>query len=420
MGVGLAAIRDIVTFFKTQPADANGFRNPVFGSIKYTLGTGTSQSGNFMKTFIHLGFNEDLTGKKVFDAIFPIVAARQTNINMRFAVPGGGGGPRTEHRAYGQASVRAFSPEYYDDITEREGGIFTRAALSNTIPKVFLLYTSSEMWSLQCSPVLTDAYGQYDLKQPDELRIYYIAGAQHSVGLYGAVNWNPERSVYPGSSMVDGNPVMRALWIDLEQWVVNGTEPPESSVPAIRNKTLVFPDELKFPVMKGLSWTVNGNKVPIPEFKYRGIISGLSLLDFGPEFNEYDESGITTVLPPAYLGKDYAIMVSQIDEDGNETGGIRTPELSVPLGTSMGFNYDARTYLEDLYGLNGSFIPFHRTKAERIQAGDTRLSLEERYGSREVYISEIEKAVNELIVQRLLLPEDGKKILQKAKNQTIF
>lgn len=420
MGIGMAAIRDIVTFLKDAENDSEGNKNPVAGKVKYSFGTGTSQSGNFMKTFIHHGFNESLKGEKVFDAIVPIVGARQNNINMRFAVPGGGGGPRTEHRAYGQTSVRAFKADYFDEISGRTGGIFSRSEQSNTTPKVFMLLTSSEFWALQGSMLLTDAYGQKDIEQPNDLRIYYIAGAQHSVGPYGPIRWNPDRTVYPSASLVDGNGVVRALWIALEEWVINGTEPPESQAPSIKDKTLVFPEDLKFPQIKGVAWESNGNQTSIPDFDYKGIINNLSLLNFGSEFDEYNETGITVLLPPAYLGKDYAIMVSEINKDGNEIAGIRTPELVAPLGTNLGFNYDSRTYLEDLSGLTGSFIPFHKTKTDRLKAGDTRLSLEERYGNKETYVKKVEKAAHNLIEQRLLLPFDAKKIIQNAKNTTIF
>jgi hypothetical protein len=420
MGVGLAAVRDIVSFFRHEAQDDSGVQNPVAGGIRYAIGTGTSQSGNFMKTFIHLGFNEDLQGRKVFDAVFPVVGARQTNINMRFAVPGGGGGPRTDNTAYGQTSVRAFAPGYTDDITGRQGGIFTRASKTGTTPKVFMLLTSSEMYALQASPVFTDAYGQKDLEQPDDLRIYYLAGAQHSVGSYGSPRWNPESTVYPAGSMVDGNPVLRALWIALEDWIIRGVEPPDSRMPSISDQSLVFPEDLHYPVMKGLTWDVQEEMVPIPPFQYLGIINNLTRLDFGPDFDEYDESGVTSLLPPANLDEDYAIMVSQVDEDGNEIAGIRTPELQAPLGTSFGFNYDSRLYLEDLSGLTGSFIPFHVTRADRLSAGDERLSLEERYGSHERYVSEVTDAAEDLVEQRLLLPEDAEKAIDKAKNSVIF
>ena len=100
MGLGLAALRDMVAFFRRDGKDAAGTPNPLGSHIKYAIGTGVSQSGNFMKTFVHLGFNEDQEGKRLFDALFPIVAARQTHINARFALPGGGGGLR------GASSVR--------------------------------------------------------------------------------------------------------------------------------------------------------------------------------------------------------------------------------------------------------------------------------------------------------------------------
>lgn len=420
MGIGLAAIRDIVSFFKEDSIDERGVRNPVYGKVKYTFGTGTSQSGNFMKTFVNLGFNTNLKGGKVFDAIFPIVAARQNNINMRFAVPGGGGGPRTEHRAFGQTSVRAFTADYHDEITGLTGGLLARSKNSNTMPKVFMLLTSSEMWSLQASPLFTDTYGTQDLQQPENVRIYYLSGAQHSVGLYGDLIWDPKSTLYPGSTMVDGSPVQRALWIALEEWIVKGIDPPGSQIPEIRNKTLVFPEELNFPKMKGVKWKTREGMETIPEFNYRGIINNLSQLDFGYEFNEFDESGIATILPPAYSGHDYAIMVSQIDADGNEIAGIRSAEILAPLGTSLGFNYDSRIYLEDLAGLKGAFIPFHKTKQDRLASGDERLSLEERYGNQQGYINAVKKALESLVGQRFLLKEDADKILLKSKKNLIF
>lgn len=418
MGLGLAAVRDIVSFFRDSQKDSYGWENPLYGHIKYTIGTGTSQSGNFMKTFLNLGFNEGLKGKRVFDAIFPIVASRQTNINMRFAVPGGGGGVRTEHRAYGQLSVRAFPADYYDEISGRKGGILERAKKTGTEPKIFMLLTASELWILQTSPLFTDAYGTKDLNQPSNLRIYYIAGAQHSVGLQGQVDYRPDQALYPNSSMVDGSGVNRALWIALEEWVTKGIEPPLSEIPTIKNKTLVFPEELKYPAMKGLVWSKSGKR--IPDFVYKGYINNLSLIELGPEFNEKDESGISSNVPPAVFGKDYAIMVSQIDNDGNETGGILTPEILAPTGTNFGYNYDPRPYIIDQSGLRGAFIPFHKTKKERIEAGDERLSLEERYGTHEGYVNAVKKAAELLVSKRLLLPEDAGKIILKAQKSDIL
>ena len=112
MGVGLAALRDTVGFFRKSTADATGTANPLAGRITHAIGQGTSQSGNAMKTFLHLGFNQALDGGKVFDGLYAHVAARQTNINTRFAVPGGGGAIRTDHTAFGQTAPRGLAADY--------------------------------------------------------------------------------------------------------------------------------------------------------------------------------------------------------------------------------------------------------------------------------------------------------------------
>ena len=101
-----------------------------------SIGQGTSQSGNAMKTFLHLGFNQSLDGSKVFDGMYAHVAARQTHINTRFAVPGGGGGLRTDHTAFGQTAPRALDKDYVDDLTGRKGGVMTRCAASAHLPEV--------------------------------------------------------------------------------------------------------------------------------------------------------------------------------------------------------------------------------------------------------------------------------------------
>ena len=61
LGIGFAATRDIVDFFRHATADAHhrqSRRRPRHASVAL----GTSQSGNFIKTFVHLGFNEEAAG----------------------------------------------------------------------------------------------------------------------------------------------------------------------------------------------------------------------------------------------------------------------------------------------------------------------------------------------------------------------
>jgi hypothetical protein len=418
MGLGLAVVRDYVSFFHKQAKDSFGTPNPVAYKIRFTIGTGISQCGNFMKTFIHLGFNQALDGCKVFDGIYAQVAARQTQVNARFAVPGGGGGIWNDHTSFGQTAPRGFAADYEDSLTGRRGGILKRATATDTVPKIFLGFSGTEFWVLQGSPVLTDAFGAKDLVQPKNVRIYSYASTQHG-GPAGAT-WAPKASIYPAGVMNQHNDTFRALFFDLVDWVTKGIMPPESQTPKISNGTLVKPDKLVFPVMKGLSWPVNGTQTPIPEFKYLGWYNNWSLLDFGLRYRAQDDSGIAEYLPPHNMSKEYAIMVPQVDKDGLEIAGIRTVDIQAPLGTSLSFNYTAVPGRKDLFWLSGAYIPFHKTKAERLAAGDTRLSLEERYGSQEGYVKAVTAAAEKLVFQRFLLQEDADAIIAKAKANPIL
>jgi hypothetical protein len=416
MGVGLAALRDTVSFFRSKAADASGRANPIAGSIKHTIGQGTSQSGNAMKTFLHLGFNQALDGSKVFDGMYAHVAARQTNVNTRFAVPGGGGGLRTDHTAFGQTAPRGLDKDYVDDVAGRKGGVMTRCAENNTCPKFFLGLSGTEFWQLQGSPVLTDAYGLRDLTQPANARVYYYSSTQHGgAGGTRSIMYAPAAAVYPVGTVVHFNDTFRALFLDLEDWVTKNTEPPPSQVPQIADGTLVRPEQLRFPVMKGLTWAANGTQTPIPDFNYLARYNGFPLLDFGPQYKPQDESGIATQLPPFYTGRDYAILVPQVDPvTGLTRAGIRSVEAQAPVGTSVEFNYVATPGIVDLVNLSGAFIPFHKTEAARIAAGDTRPSLESLYGTQAGYVAKVTEAANTLVAQRLLLPRDADRIIREA------
>jgi hypothetical protein len=418
MGLGLAALRDYVTFLRTAEKDSFGNTNPLAGRITHVIATGISQSGNFLKTFIHLGFNEARGGQRVFDGVFSHVAARHTQINARFSTPGGGVGFRTDHTALGQTAPRALGKDFHDPLTGRTGGVMKRSAQSGTSPKYFLAFSGTEFWVLQGSPVLTDVYGTEDLEQPENVRIYHFASSQH--GGTGTVSWNPSNSLYPAGTMNQHNDTFRALYLALEDWVVRGVAPPASRIPRISDGTLVRPEEVVFPVMKGVSWTVGGTRVPIPEFKYLGWYNNWAALDFGPRQIPQDDSGIADYLPPRPLGKDYAILVPKVDADGLDLAGIRTVDIQAPLGTSLGFNYAADPRQKDLLGLTGGYIPFHQTKAARLLAEDSRLSLEERYGSQDGYVDAVRRATATLVEQRFLLDEDARRLVRAASERRIL
>ncbi len=238
------------------------------------------------------------------------------------------------------------------------------------------------------------------------------ASTQHS-GPAGA-RWDPAQSLYPAGVMNQHNDTFRALFFALEDCVVRGIEPPQSRIPRIADGTLVRPQEITFPVMKGLSWPVDGKPVPIPDFEHRGWYNPWPALDMGPRFVEQDESGIADYLPPRRLGKAYATLVPKLDADGLEIAGIHSVEVQAPVGTSLGFDYPADPLVKNLYRLPATYIPFHKTKAARLATGDSRLSLEERYGTQQGYVDAVRAAAARLVKQRFLLPEDAGRLIEEA------
>jgi hypothetical protein len=137
-------------------------------------------------------------------------------------------------------------------------------------------------------------------------------------------------------------------------------------------------------------------------------------LDFGPQW----KSGIVSIEPPK-VGKPFGVLVPQTDADGNDLGGVRLPELQVPLATYTGWNLrDASIGAPDQrLSFLGSFIPFARTAAEREKSGDPRLSVAERYSSREQYMGKFSVAAMKLIHDRFLLREDLAAVLERGERE---
>ena len=62
LGIGYAATRDLTSFLRYAEKDDTGAPNPVAKQVKWALSRGSSQSGNFIRSYIHLGFNQDESG----------------------------------------------------------------------------------------------------------------------------------------------------------------------------------------------------------------------------------------------------------------------------------------------------------------------------------------------------------------------
>ncbi|HEY7300636.1 MAG TPA: alpha/beta hydrolase domain-containing protein [Xanthobacteraceae bacterium] len=408
-GLGFAATRDFAAFLRGDAADSSAV-DPLAGGIDHTLIFGSSQSGRWIRTFIDLGFNESESHKRVFDGAIPHKASNRGAFNVRFAQPTRlSGTQHTEAQYPGQESPQTWDVST-DPISGVTGGQLERCRKSQTCPKITATVTDSEYWQAMMALNTTDAAGKKDLSIPPQVRLYLFAGTQHG----GGDQLRQPPLVQPKPPLacqlpVNSNsffPAQRALLVALREWVVSGKEPPASTFPTIARKSLVPLGEVKYPY------------VPAAEFSTRGIAAQRVHLDRGPDFHEIDITGI--MAEPPRTGTAYPVLVPQIDADGNPVDGLRNTAVEVPLGTYTGWNVRKAGFSEgDSCDLIGAFIPFFRTKAERIAAGDPRPALEERYPTHETYVEKVRAAAAKLVADRFLLPGDADLIVSQAQAATI-
>jgi hypothetical protein len=391
VGTGPAAIRDTMSRLKYGAASELGFGR---GAIKHAIAFGISQSGRFLRTYMYYGFNEDEAHRKVFDGVMAHVAGSgRGSFNHRFAQPSRDGHPY----------INFFYPTDifpFTDTAERDpetgqvDGLLTHAGKPDLQPQVFYTNTSYEYWGRSASLYHTTVDGQKDVALPENVRGYLLAAGQHGVAAFP-----PSRTI--GQQMnnpLDYRWVMRTLLVSMQRWVADGVPPPPSALPKIADGTLVTPDKLKFPHVPAV------NVATVPHKAYRA--------DYGPDFVS---KGIVTKEPPV-IGNAFAILVPQVDADGNELAGIRVPELAVPVATYTGWNlFNERSGPPNVVSsMQGSFIPLAKTRADRERLNDPRKAVDERYQSREQYLALITKAADDLVSKGYLLKADVARIVEQA------
>jgi hypothetical protein len=404
LGIGFAATRDINAFFR-RAAQNEG--NPIAGRITHAIAQGISQSGNFIKTFIHLGFNQDEANRIVWDGANDHIAGRQLAMNIRFATPSGAA------NLYEAGSEPPLWWGEHEDKTRgrKPASMLDRCRATKTCPKIFETFGSAEFWGLRMSPNLFGANADTDIALPANVRRYYFPGTTHGGGRGG---FSTEVPAAPGACDLPNNPnpqaeQMRALIVALSNWVTKNAEPPASVYPRLDRGELARPDHaaLGFPLIPG---------APLPNNLFNPLLD----YDFGAEFRYADLSGVMTIVPPT-IKRILPIVVPKMDADGNETSGIASPLHQAPLGTYLGWNVTRGGFYKGrVCGFAGGFIPFARTKAERMATGDPRLSLEERYKDHAGYVAAVKTAVERLLNQRFLLPEDAARLIRQAEDSNVL
>ena len=374
-GLGFAAFRDAASWIKHD--------REALVRADHTLSFGSSQSGRFLRTFLYLGFTTDESGRQVFDGVMPHIAgASGIDLNR----------PGAEPISLGMFTATAFpfaDAALRDPVTGAVDGILGNVRSRGRQPLVFYTNTGVEYWGggRVASLVHSTPDGKNDLIPPENVRVYFFAGTQHGPGAFPAP---------PGGTRQEmGNPTdywwtMRALLTAMKDWVVDGVEPPPSRHPRFADGNLVPPTEVNFPAIPDVRSPRDrtaGTRQPNPWLNDRG--------------------GEGEALP---------MFVPQVDTDGNETSGIRHPEVAVPLATYTGWNFthpdagDPNT----LVALAGGYVPFPATLKARETTNDPRPSIEERYASREDFLAQVEAAGRDLIDQRYLLADDLAPVLERA------
>jgi hypothetical protein len=300
IGAGLLAVRDLSSWLRESHDRVFSF--------------GISQSGRFLRQFLHDGLNLDENGRQVFDGVFThITGGRRGEFNGR----------------YGQPSLtHPLSPAYgrpYD-----MGGLLSRQRAAGGVPKVVSTNSSWEYWRGDGALLHQDAETGEDLPEDADTRTYLLSASDH----YGAT---PLKDLLPAANPVhhlDVAPLLRGLFVGLERWVCDGVEPPPSCVPRRANGTLVEREKVlgRF------------RDVVLPDPAH---------LPWTPEIDPASWSW------PLALGKPKVALVSDVDEGGNEVAGIRLPAVAAPVAAYTGWN--PRVPVEGLpdvlYEFVGSRLP---------------------------------------------------------------
>lgn len=216
-------------------------------------------------------------------------------------------------------------------------------------PMMIMLSSTTDFYSLRASLGRTGGDGSNEVPIPANVRMYDIAGASHAILLKAKCDLPPAR--------LDWSPVSRTTLLHLDDWVAKGTEPPANRL------------------------------MPLEPARDNPMV----------------------LRAPANLPK-AVIEIPKRDADGNAIGGVRLPDMQVPLGV----NAQQNPPLSFSCMLAGAYVAFPRTQADGDATHDTHRPVLERYKTRNDYVNLIRIAARDLEHDGFLLPDDAAVIIQSA------
>lgn len=378
-GIGFAASRDLVSYLRQAANNPQAPTELRGRDLKHSLAIGISQGGRYLRDFIALGFNQDENGQRVFDGVLTHIA-------------GAGGLFLNEPFSQSGRTLTAEEDRFYPEITPPFSVVKDAKGLSRLKddgfdPLWMEVNTSSEYWQKSAALLHTSSDGKRDLTLPASYRVYMAAGTQHG----GRIGLSSD----PGPAQVKRNPhnpsaLVRALIVALENWVLNGHQPPESRVPTLANKDLVSAKQLKFPQLPNFLTPVACN----------------DYLPFGDWRNPQPENKAAITC-----------LISQVNSDGNEIGGVLLPDVAVPLATYTGWNlYRAPLPVNRLADRDGAYLLLALTEKQQQASGDPRPSIKTRYKNQQEYVKQVRAVSNDLVKGGYLLTEDALAYINTAQS----
>jgi len=398
VGLGLAAVRDAMSFFHFEGEDGYGNPNPLSVSgaggnrasamdLAYIFGV--SQSGRFIVHMLWQGFHVDEKDRMVFEgARIHVAGGGKGGFNHRFA-------QTTHHPSHLEGNYfPADHPpfNFLPDGSLGDNDVLAEAKRLGKMPKIIMMNNTLEYWTRSASLVHTDPNGTTDAAFHPDVRYYMTNGAPHG----GASSRTRTVTEHQRNPLGVAH-VQRAMLVNLDRWVSDDVEPPTSRYPRIEGGELISAEEHadRFPAIPGMRHPGRNLRPPT--------------VDYGPAFWS---TGVFTEVPPV-VGHGYQTLVPAFDADGNGVGGIRLPELTAPLGTFQGWNpRSAEVGTPDyLTRFDGSFWAFPVTESERRSAGDPRPPLESRYAGRQDYINRVAAETRQLETDGFLLRADADRLI---------
>jgi hypothetical protein len=391
-GLGFAAVRDFASYVKH---DAQAM-----APVARVIGEGISQNGRFLRDFLYQGFNADEQGRISLDGVLAHVAgAGRGSFNYRFAQPSRDAQPTSS--VFFPTDLFPFTdqPEV-DPESGAKAGLLDRAVKEKVVPKLFFSNTSYEYWGRAASLIHTTADGKRDVPISSNVRIYHFTGLQHFSGPFPPAKGKDDLLGQQPESPLPVKYFWRAMIHNMGAWVQSNSAPPESRYPRIADGTLAPREKYAFPSIPGVNRAHEANE------GWR--------LDFGPNWRD----GVLSVQPPK-VGNPFPVLVPQVDEDGNERGGIRLPQVTVPLATYASWNLrdPAIGAPDQRVSFEGSYLPFAKTAEERKKSGDPRKSIAERYRGRDEYLKRFAASLDELVRQRYVLEEDRGALMKLGEQE---